>query len=352
MSAYIPQDLVLEVLPWLPLKSLIRFRSVSNYWATLIGTPDYFSKCIINDCILVNPTHPLLLVKRALISTDGRLSYSYLCYSTLAFASESHQDLPLQGPRDIAVVGSCNGFLCIFDYIETGNIVVWNPTTVELMIFPPVSEVGTVFFGFDPIHDEFKVMRIRYALFHSPESEAIALDREVEVYSLSGGSWRNLVVDIEVPDLREHDPAYTNSVCFWLALNCTGGEKVIAFDVCDEAFRTTALPDASLVESYRENWRTLKVLKESVALLVFPCEDGGEESFLDIWVLLEFGVKESWIRLVRIVPICCNAWPLGFWKKGELLMEIEGELVLYDPFAQSVRNLQLDGECFQVLPSP
>ncbi|XP_041009363.1 putative F-box protein At3g10430 [Juglans microcarpa x Juglans regia] len=220
MSAYIPEDLVLEVLPWLPLKSLIRFRSVSKSWATLI---------------------------------DGRLSYSFLCYSTIAFASEIHQDLPLQSPHDIEVVGSCNGLLCIFDYFETGNIVVWNPTTMELMLLPHAWDVGTVFFGFDQIHEEFKALRICYV----PESEKphlprywdvpVRLNREAEVYSRSGGSWRNLVVDVEVPDLRGYDSAYVSSVYFWLALNCTGGEKVFAFDVCDEVFRTTALPNACLV---------------------------------------------------------------------------------------------------------
>ncbi|KAF5458512.1 hypothetical protein F2P56_022535 [Juglans regia] len=356
MSACIPEDLVLEILPGLPLKCLIRFRSVSKSWATLIGTPDYLSKSLINDCILANPTHQLLFVKHAPKSIDGRLSYSFLCYSTLASASETHQDLPLQNPYDIKIAGSCNGLLCLFDYYGTGNIVVWNPTTLEFMLLPHAWFVDTVCFGFDPIHDEFKVLRIRYVR-ESDEPDLppyraclVRLNREVEVYSLSGGSWRNLVVDVEVPKFQGVDSSYMNGVCFWLALSYYGDEKIVAFDVCDEVIRTMALPNYSLL--YGEiTWRTLTVLKESVALIVYP-RNNGEERFFDIWLLLEFGVKESWIRLVRIVPICGFGWPLGFWKRGELFIVCRdlGELVLYDPFTQTVRTLQLDGEWFHVLP--
>ncbi|XP_041007070.1 F-box protein At3g07870-like [Juglans microcarpa x Juglans regia] len=359
MSAYIPEDLVLEILPGLPLKCLIRFRSVSKSWATLIGTPDYLSKSLINDCILANPTHQLLFVKRSPESTDARLSYSFLCYSTLASASDSetHQDLPLQSPYDIKIVGSCNGLLCLFDYYGTSNIVVWNPTTVEFMFLPHAWDVETVCFGFDPIHEEFKVLRIRYVLesdepYYLPPYLAgrVHLNQEVEVYSLSGGSWRNLAVDVEVPKFQGVDSSYKNGVCFWLALSYYGDEKIVAFDVCDEVIQTMALPNYSL--EYGEiTWRTLTVLKESVALIVYP-RNNGEDRFFDIWLLLEFGVKESWIRLVRIVPICGFGWPLGFWKRGELFIVCrdQGELVLYDPFTQTVRTLQLDGEWFHVLP--
>ena len=58
------------------------------------------------------------------------------------------------------------------------------------------------------------------------------------------------------------------------------------------------------------------MLNELVAMIVFPSKEE-DERFFDIWVLLEFGVKESWTRLVRIGS--------------------------FDPFKRRVRNLQVDG---------
>ena len=44
--------------------------------------------------------------------------------------------------------------------------------------------------------------------------------------------------------------------------------------------------------------------------------------------------------------------PLGFWKRGELLMvNSEGQLVLYDPLTDTKKNLQVDGveRTFQIV---
>ena len=64
----------------------------------------------------------------------------------------------------------------------------------------------------------------------------------------------------------------------------------------------------------------------------------------DIWVLLEFGVKESWTKLITIDPSLDLKRPLLFWKSGQIFMEnTKGQLVLYDPFTQATKNVQLDG---------
>ena len=64
----------------------------------------------------------------------------------------------------------------------------------------------------------------------------------------------------------------------------------------------------------------------------------------DIWVLLEFGVKESWTKLITIDPSLDLKRPLLFWKSGQIFMEnTKGQLALYDPFTQATKNVQLDG---------
>ena len=64
----------------------------------------------------------------------------------------------------------------------------------------------------------------------------------------------------------------------------------------------------------------------------------------DIWFLLEFGVKESWTKLITIDPSLDLKRPLLFWKSGQIFMEnTKGQLALYDPFTQATKNVQLDG---------
>ena len=95
---------------------------------------------------------------------------------------------------------------------------------------------------------------------------------------------------------------------------------------------------------YGECTRTVTELKGSLAMLVFPSEDRKKKMYLDVWVMLEFGVWESWTRLLSIqLPLHLER-PLGFRKNGELFMQNrEGQVVLYDLLAQTEMNLQFKG---------
>ncbi|XP_062153284.1 F-box protein At3g07870-like [Alnus glutinosa] len=369
MSTYLPEDVVLNILSRLPPKSLLRFRSVCKSWLSLIGKPNYVSKNLLNHSILTAAAaaaaHQLLLVKLTAPSIPKRQTCSFLSYQTLAFASQTPQNLPIRSPRGLSIVGSCNGLLCLFDYFSGGDIFVWNPATSELKALPCESnDVDTVCFGFDHKLNEFVVMRTRYVPERDPPVfitnrgvKVLRLNRVAEVYRLrSGDSWRKLIVDGDVPDCNGPNSrsrwAYANGVCYWWTLRGVEDEKIVAFDVSEEVFRTTPLPDASVL-GRRSDVRALTVLNESVAMVVVRNKSKWEGKLFDIWVLLEFGVKESWTRLLRIEAFPGLEWPLGFWKNGELFMENgEGELVLYDPFTQTVRNVEVDHgakESLQVL---
>ena len=98
-----------------------------------------------------------------------------------------------------------------------------------------------------------------------------------------------MVDNDDVPCSSTPSQAYVNGVCFWCGFN---DEKVVVFDVSNEVFQTTSLPDAfSLAGNRFEYGMTFKVLNELVAMIVFP-KNEEEETCFDIWVLFEFGVKE------------------------------------------------------------
>jgi hypothetical protein len=108
---------------------------------------------------------------------------------------------------------------------------------------------------------------------------------------------------------------------------------IVAFDFTDEEFRTMMFPDARFFFffcDYGEYTRTVTVrkLKEYVAMMVFPLDERKKNMHLDIWVMIEFGVRESWTRLLSIqLPLHLER-PLRFWKNRGLFMEnSEGQLV-------------------------
>ncbi|KAB1202160.1 hypothetical protein CJ030_MR8G020238 [Morella rubra] len=134
--------------------------------------------------------------------------------------------------------------------------------------------------------------------------------------------------------------AYTNGIASWRAQNDC--EIVLSFDMSNEVFLITPLPDeAAIRHESRTNWKNFFVLKELVAMAIYIREEG--PFGLDIWLLLEYGVKESWTKLVTVGPNLTGfIQTLGYGKNDTIFFDkSEGELVLYDPSTKEMRNLQI-----------
>lgn len=165
----------------------------------------------------------------------------------------------------------------------------------------------------------------------------------VGVYSLSTGSWRQVEHDPKMISSilpYRHMTLYMNGLFFWLAADEDDDDdnRIVAFDFSTEVFNMTPLPDKSVIGS----WRSLVVLNGFIAMVIYSSLS--DNLGFDIWVLLEFGVEESWTKLLTIDPSLDLKRPLLFWKCGQILMEnTKGQLVLYDPFTQTTKNVQLDG---------
>ena len=184
MSTYLSEELMLKILCRLPPKSLIPYNPLN------------YSILIAQE----TPNHPLLLVKGTEKFITKRAVLSFLSYKTL--------DSVCQIPLPLKLVASCKGLLCLHKF-RTSDVYLWNPATpsVGLKALPPVTRlpyhVHDVFgsclgFGFDSRSNDFKVVRIRIIEFQTNGIENFFhMNNYVEVYSLSGGSWR--LLDLQVP---------------------------------------------------------------------------------------------------------------------------------------------------------
>jgi F-box interacting protein len=356
MGSYLPEEVVVKILSRLPPKCLIRFKIVSKRWRALIGNPDFFSKNLLNHSILTqNPSHPLRLILFFAdeISETGKQIHSFRSYDSLRCASQTPLNLP-PAPQRFDVVASCNGLLCLWA-VTLSDIYLWNlATSSDLEALPAapsrchtglgVSDDDFDFgfydrnvgFGFDSESNDFKVVK----LIDADEDGWL----EAEIYSQRSGSWRllDMSVNIEIHLVSQSTPL--DGVFLWYDDYTTGcvDDRIVAFDFSDEEFQIMQFPDSRLFCDYGEYTRTLTELKGSVAMMVFA--DRKKKKDLEIWVMLEFGVSESWTRLLIIQLPLHFERPLRFWKNGELFMEnSEGQVVLYDLLAQTETNLQFEG---------
>lgn len=120
-----PQDIIVEILLRLPVKSLGRFRSVCKLWLALINDPHFIASHLRHT-----KTHKLILASHSLYSVN----YEATPIDEELVALEL--DFPLKSvPRNapVQIFGSCNGLLCIMPVPKV--LFLLNPATGEFRNF-------------------------------------------------------------------------------------------------------------------------------------------------------------------------------------------------------------------------
>jgi len=345
MAKELPEDLVTEILVRLPIVSLLRFKCVSKSWYALITHQNFITKHLQHN----NSNRNILLKMRDKITKDyvvSTLSYETLQLSRIQPAPPSVFGIDWVS---ISIVGSCNGLVCLHDQLEKLTVI-WNPATKETKVvlksnlprYPSV--IDCIGFGFDAKTNDYKIINL-LSPYDEPDSIRSEKMIQSEVYSLSADSWKQGdsplcgTIDTCICGLN----TYINGMASWEA-RVDDWEGVLSFDMSDEVFRKTQLPNDVLNHSERHFF----LLNESIAMAVtILVEDGIWDGHMweicfDIWVLLEVGVKDSWTKLFSIGPSKEIERPLGFWKNESIfLVKHDRQLVLYDPLTKEMSNLQI-----------
>uniref|UniRef100_A0A2N9GW05 F-box domain-containing protein n=1 Tax=Fagus sylvatica TaxID=28930 RepID=A0A2N9GW05_FAGSY len=364
MNEILPEDVVIQILVCLPVISLLRFKCICKSWNGLITHQNFITKHLLHkkkkkkNCedFLVNrlertgedflvsllsyetlqqvsktkplpPPYPGIerYNREKYENAASMVSQNILPYSTL----EEWIVMPLRmkkeaipsmdfvireyiGQLHVRLVGSVNGLVCLHD-TYWHHVLIWNPATGETKVLPgnrldyiPMdycfgsTDVG---FGFDAKTNDYKVIIVATTIH-----------------------------EVHHPYLQLPLTSWCQGYCLW------------SFDISNEVFLTTPLPDASDFEE--KCGRASFVLNELVALAIYYVDTVlGSETCFDIWLLHEFGVEESWTKLITIGPLTQINRPLGFWKNeySLFLENTDGQLVLYDFSTQEMTDLHIDG---------
>ncbi|XVF69224.1 hypothetical protein PTKIN_Ptkin11bG0063800 [Pterospermum kingtungense] len=341
-SIEVPETVAMDILSKLPVKSLLRFRSVCKSWCYSFQTSHFITQHHQNN--LKNNHHLNLLLKHVPGDTHGDGPIHQFSAVSIEkgqnFLLKENIHFPLfeksrHAPPSVS--GPCNGLLCL---CVADKAILWNPSTREFKTLPPsplqniLNTIATpiLFFGlelgFDPKTDDYKVVRFFLNCVYS-------WNYQVELYSLKSDSWKGITVPKAIPSGSGSglSSCYINGFWYWHAAD-TGllDSAILSLDMANEKFSTLPLPEfGGSFEKY-----AVQVLDFNGSLGVIFHSRRGTEKFFDIWVMM----SGSWTKQFSVESVSGVEWPLGFCKNGELFLAgSNNELLLFDPASRELKNL-------------
>ncbi|XP_059629483.1 putative F-box protein At4g38870 isoform X1 [Cornus florida] len=327
----LPEDLIIEILSKLPVKSLIRARAVCKNWYTIIKNSSFVTKHFNHH---TNNNSGRLFIYRVVKNTR-KCIFSLFPDETLAGTPPVHQDVVVDMPCYIRIVASpYNGILCLFNR-PSNSFAMWNPATREFRALPVLSgnfppnlvRCGEICgFGLDLITNDYKVVWIwnTMSVFKGTSFGPY----QVAVYTLSTDSWRYL--DVVLPYSCIESPLSNtciNGVYHWCAMNNDNHPVILSFDMGTELFheiRDIPSSRGALLAPYYNSY---------LALILYDYSP-----IFDIWVMMEEG---CWTKQFTVDLPAEFGWPLGFWKNGQLIIQNDdyGPVALYDPETHEIKDL-------------
>ena len=226
----------------------------------------------------------------------------------------SEFDIPFTWPK---LVGSCNGLLC---FSAKDGLYLLNPSIGKFKAVSPLSSISSAGFSFVETgfcyHSEtndYKIVKISYYVGGTPP--------RAEIYSINSGSWKRLHPPF-APDILLFNihtdlflAPFVSGALHWMVYVRKGEEParpfILTFDVNEEKFGMMETPFAVI----RSNLCP-RVFKGKLALT----EKEGDPLLLNVWVMKEYGVHQSWTKL-SVVPFHRVIRFNGYSDNGLLIVE-------------------------------
>ncbi|XP_030471182.2 F-box protein CPR1-like [Syzygium oleosum] len=332
--AGLPVELITEILDRLPVRSLLRFRCVSKRWRGMIDSPGFVRSHLCrsvesstNLSLFLRHSSSLYWIDLGSLRRVEETNYPLMCYSD-----------------QIKVLGSCNGLLCISNAAD--DVVIWNPSTRRHKFLPysavevrraSVFSVCVYGFGYDDRSDDYVLLRLVQLVTEPIESE-------VSIYSLKDNAWRRLR---DMPYSLVYPRKMGVFACgrlHWIMtreLVSDSANLLVAFDFCVEDFKVVDQPE--VIDNKLD--MDVAVLGGCLCLSINDSHMG-----VDVWIMKEYGLKESWAKLFSIPQSEVSrslgfVRPLAFSHNGRqvLVRQDSKNLVWYDLETKCVNKVDISG---------
>ncbi|CAO2825006.1 unnamed protein product [Amaranthus hypochondriacus] len=315
---YLPDNLVIEVLSWLPVKALLQFKAVNKSWYAMISSPHFVSKHLQNYYNNNDDWRGCLLVHHYVSQSELELVELFIDETTgISLANEAMDCMPSYGSY---ICGPCDGIYYLSNDLHCHYRALWNPSLNEIKYLPKLihkpdlppemTYISYEVFGFGSgvITGDFKVVVIKgYRANVAPS---------VFVYSLSMNSWKycgDLVKDYDL----EYNGCYVyvSRCCYWVGSCNYTPEVIVSFNMANDVFTEIHIPDYAKPSSM-----CLAIYKNLLAFLSLHDDNKN----LEIWTLN----KGSWSKTLKLGPFPDVRAPIGHWKDNILILQRYGDNLL------------------------
>ncbi|XP_006358425.1 F-box/kelch-repeat protein At3g23880-like [Solanum tuberosum] len=281
----LPEELVTEILSRLPVKSLLKFMCVSKSWLALISSPEFVKTHLsLNANNNEYTRHKVMMFERtAYTFRDCSVS----CLFNNSSIRANNLDYPRQVPCCFYMVGSVNGLICLVSQLK--EFFLWNPSIRKYKkLSNSKTKTNLVYsvygFGYDEFHDDYKVVVIFII-----RRDDFSLQIEVKEYSLKSDSWRTVDNCPSITPLQQSG-MFVNGKLHWVSI-IDLKRNIISFDLAYGKWGEMELP------CYWNGGRGEVLSLGSDRLVFCDCD---EIYMLDVWLMKEYGVKESWMKMFTI----------------------------------------------------
>lgn len=299
-DGFLPDEVIIQVLARLPVKSLFRAKTVCKLWYKL-SSDKYFVQ-LYNE---VANKNSMVLVE---VSDSPELKSSLICADNLRGVSE----LSLDFLKDrVKVRASCNGLLCCSSIPDKGVYYVCNPMTREFRLLPrsrerpvtrfyPDGEATLVGLGCNLSAQKFNVVLAGYhrTFGHRPDGTFICM-----VFDSDTNKWRKFVSfqDDRFTLMNRNQVVFVHGSLHWLTSGCS---YILSLDLNCDVWRKISLPDEVI---YRAG-NIAHLLELDGCLSVIQIS----EAWMKIWAMKDYE-SEQWHLEDRVSLRCIRGMVPGIF---------------------------------------
>ncbi|XP_047326007.1 F-box protein At3g07870-like [Impatiens glandulifera] len=330
----VPNNILVDILSRLPIKSVIRCRCVCKSFLYAISQDPEFPPLHLSR----SPTELILCpVNEHLFLVDYENDRNHHL-----------RILRFDGSYPIMPINSTRGLLCFDMRFSSRSLVVLNPVTLEYTLIPPPMHfinkenlyIVRSGFGYSPMTDKYKALAM--VEYTKSKFSTTTLTAIYTVGSPSTSSWR-IIEDPPEVLFDPSFPSYLNGSLHWIVTK-NSRDYILSFDFDNEKFGEIAMPPP--FDIVQENHVTNLLVFEGCLSVCMQLID---KKRVDVWVMKEYGISKSWFKEF-VVETPDNSWSSGAFPlkyvnsdKEAVILTFTSEqaLVTYNLIEKKIVNLNV-----------
>ncbi|XP_059305813.1 F-box/kelch-repeat protein At3g23880-like [Lycium ferocissimum] len=317
-------DIMMEILSRLPVRSLFRFKCVSKFWEALIADPYFKMKHHLHAKNDQNSQK--ILICQLWSVKDRGLGFRSSSLSPVQMVEDEQKvDCPSNCiPMKCKPYCGYDGLVLLVYLSDRPNLplLLWNPSTRESIELPhPESPLTDCVWGlgYDSTSGDYKILAVNLN----------GSGRRVEILSLKSGSWRrigNYPTGVHCyPGFKDCGMDYlpfVHGAFHWSGMSPY--YTIVSFNISNEVYGEIPLLEGMCNRSEK------RITDHGVSVLggmlcLYSTYVHHHKRTFELWVMKDYGVKESWTKLIAIPnPNLFNsARPKHLFADGEVLLRCQ-----------------------------